>query len=118
MSGRGCYGNPAPLPPGRSSGWFKIAAAAGIGAAVWFWVLPSIGFGHKDKSQHAPPSHEPPPAPPLHPFDQIAQARGFSSAAEYEDALVATARELEASGAKVELGPHLAHLEPRLRETP
>lgn len=118
MSGRGCYGNPPPLPPGRSSGWLKVIAVAGIGAVAWWWVLPSIGLGAKPRSQSHElplPSHVPPPPPP-HPLDAIARSRGFASAAEYEDALVATARELEASGAKVELGPYLAHLGPRLRD--
>src|SRR5207244_2120826 len=86
MSDRGCYGNPQPLPPGRSSGWLKLAAVAGIGAAVWWWVLPSIGLGHKDKSQHEPPQPSPgllPHVPlPQSPLDQIARSRGFASAAE------------------------------------
>ena len=42
-------------------------------------------------------------------------ARGLASAREYEDAVVASARQLQDSGAKVVLAPHFAHLTPRLR---
>lgn len=114
MSDRGYYGNPAPLPPRRSGGgWIKVAAVAGLGAAIWFWVIPAIG----SKPKLAPPPHVPPPLPPAsppHPLDEVAHSRGFSSGPAYEDALVATARELESAGARVDLGPHLAHLGSRV----
>jgi len=45
---------------------------------------------------------------------QFAQSRGYPSAKEYEDAVVASARQLKDSGAQVMLAPHLAHLAPRL----
>jgi hypothetical protein len=45
---------------------------------------------------------------------QIAGERGYPSQQAYEDAVVASARQLQASGAKVVLAPHLAHLAPRL----
>lgn len=107
MSGRGVYGNPAPLPARQpGGGWIKVAAVVGLGAAIWFWAIPAIGSKSK---QSPPPSHEPPPAP--HPLDAVALSRGFPSRAAYEDAMLAMKRELEAAGAKVELAPHLAHLE-------
>jgi hypothetical protein len=47
---------------------------------------------------------------------QIAQplASSLPSMKEYEDAIVASARQLQATGAKVVLAPHLAHLASRL----
>jgi len=44
----------------------------------------------------------------------IAQARGYSSQKAYEDAVVASARQLQETGAKVVLASHLQHLAPRL----
>ena len=44
-----------------------------------------------------------------------AHARGFVSASDYEDSVVETAKQLEATGAKVTLAPHLQHLAPRLK---
>lgn len=110
MSDRGCYGNPAPLPARRpGGGWIKVAAVVGLGAAIWFYVIPAIG----SKSKHVPPSPHEPPAPPPHPLDEAARSRGFSSTAAYEDAMIAMKRELEAAGSRVELAPHLAYLESR-----
>ncbi len=45
---------------------------------------------------------------------QLAQSRGYPSTREYEDAVVASAKQLQDSGAKVVLAPHLAHLAARL----
>ncbi len=45
---------------------------------------------------------------------QGAPSRGYPSLKEYEDAVVASARQLRDSGAKVVLAPHLAHLTSRL----
>jgi hypothetical protein len=45
---------------------------------------------------------------------QFAQSRGYPSTKEYEDAVVASARQLKDSGAQIVLAPHLAHLTPRL----
>lgn len=41
-------------------------------------------------------------------------AEGYPGQKVYEDAVVASARQLQAAGAKVLLAPHLAHLAPRL----
>jgi hypothetical protein len=114
--GRGHYGD-AQLSPRRSggSGWFKIAVVAGLGVVIWKWVLPRIG----PKSTHVLPS-SPPPSPSVpstthdEDLEKLAQLRGFSSKQAFEDSVVGTARELRASGAKVDLGPHLQYLEPRL----
>jgi hypothetical protein len=75
----------------------------------------------------APPSSYPPNVPVLLPplagtpesrhaqqIDQQAQARGYPSSKDYEDAVVASARQLKDTGAKVVLAPHLAHLAARL----
>jgi hypothetical protein len=45
---------------------------------------------------------------------QLVQPRGYPSLKEYEDAIVASARQLQDSGTKVVLAPHLAHLTSRL----
>jgi Tfp pilus assembly protein PilF len=52
-----------------------------------------------------------PAAPRL---DQAALARGYPSQEAYEDAVVASARQLQRDGATVTLAPHLQHLAPRL----
>lgn len=54
----------------------------------------------------------PPRLPPQ--LTQEALARGYPSQQAYEDAVVATARELRETGATVTLAPHLQHLTPRL----
>lgn len=46
--------------------------------------------------------------------EQDARVRGFMSVKDYEDALIATSKELQASGAKITLAPHLQHLAPQL----
>jgi hypothetical protein len=45
---------------------------------------------------------------------QLSQSRGYPSMKEYEDAIVASARQLQDAGAKIVLAPHLAHLTSRL----
>jgi hypothetical protein len=116
MSDRGYYGNPAPLPARRSGGgWLKIAAVVGIGAAAWYWVIPAI-VARRTRRMQLQLAAPLPPSQPVHPLDEVARSRGFASGADYEDALVATARELEAAGARVDLGPRLTHLESRLSE--
>jgi hypothetical protein len=47
-------------------------------------------------------------------LSQVAESRGYPSQQEYEDAVVASARQLQTTGAKVVLAPHLAHLASRL----
>jgi hypothetical protein len=113
--GRGYYGD-SQLAPRRSrsgSGWFTIAVVVGLGAVIWF-MLP--GIGPKSKQEEEP---TPAPAAPLshdEELDQLARSSGFSSTKTYEDSVVANARVLKANGGRVELGPHLQHLEPRLEQ--
>ena len=49
-------------------------------------------------------------------LEDDARARGFVLVKDYEDSVVTTAKQLQASGAKVVLAPHLQHLS-RLLET-
>lgn len=119
--GRGYYGT-AQLAPRRQSngrGWFTIAVVAGLGAVIWWWVLPAVG----PKAKHEPspllpsPSSTPQQSPVLPLDEEIARharERGFSSAKEYEDAIASMASDLRSTGAKVEMAPHLAHLESNL----
>jgi hypothetical protein len=93
------------LAPRRRPGtnWFGALLLIGIGAAVWLaWP-----------SKTVLPELEPPP-PRGVTLEQLARARGFSSLQAFEDAVIANARELRATGAHVDLGPHLAHLDPRV----
>lgn len=110
--GRGYYGN-AQLAPRRQSngrGWFTIAVVAGLGAAIWWWVLPAVGPKAKHEAP-APPSAAPPAPSHDEEIARLARERGFSSAREYEEAIASMARDLRSTGAKVEMAPHLAHLE-------
>ena len=47
-------------------------------------------------------------------LEDDARARGFISVKNYEDSVIATARQLQATGAKVMLAPQLQHLAPQL----
>lgn len=47
-------------------------------------------------------------------LEDDAMKRGFLSVKDYEDSVVASAKQLQASGAKVMLAPHLQHLAPQL----
>jgi hypothetical protein len=115
--GRGYYGGGQLAQRHSSSGggWLTTAiVVAGLGAAAWFlWPRKKLAPGIAPGNESPAPS---PPAPPSHDelLEQVARSRGFSSAKTFEDSVVATARELQASGARVDLGPHLQHLAPRL----
>jgi hypothetical protein len=109
--GRGYYGD-AQLAQRSGGGWFKIAAIVGLGAVTWYWVLPKI----RSRRAIAEISQLPPLPPSPSELEQIAQMRGYASAREYEDAIVAMARDLAASGAKVDLGAHFQHLRPYLEQ--
>ena len=58
------------------------------------------------------------PGPPVGAFlkqlEDDALLRGYSSTKDYEDSVVAIAKEIEATGTKVVFAPHLQHLAPRL----
>lgn len=97
---------------------------------------PSMGQPLPPTAQQLPPTGQlalPPPSaagqlqlPPLpNPFEglpalpppqltQEAIARGYPSQQAYEDAVVATARQLQDTGARVTLAPHLQHLATRV----
>jgi hypothetical protein len=128
--GRGYYGveQMAPQPPRRrGSGWIPLAVVVGVGAVIWFmWPRSSqVAAGEGGGGGDAPQPPAPPPVPPpegqssqgdlpqLNP-DQEAQARGYPSRQAYEDAVVASARQLQDAGAKVSFSPHLQHLTPLL----
>lgn len=126
--GRGYYGG-AQLAQDpvrrRGSSWGKIALVVGVGAVIWLmWPRtpkPEHEAGPGD-GEAKPPSL--PPTPPNteaqtsgaqpQQLSQVAEARGYPGQQAYEDAVVASARQLQASGARVELAPHLAHLASRL----
>ncbi len=123
--GRGYYGEaqiaiapPRSAPRGR--GWFTIAAVVGLGAAVAWVVWPRDKGAPEPLPPPAPPPPVPSPVPPPPPQGETLAPvphpypPGFPSMQAYEDAVVASARELRAAGAKVELAPHLQHLEPRV----
>jgi len=113
--GRGYYGEGqlAQDSSQRRSGWSKLAFAVGSGAVIWLmWPrirkLVSPGPGNVQVASLAP----------LPLMSQPAQvSEGYPGQRAYEDALVASALQLQASGAKVMLAPHLAHLAPRLGGT-
>jgi len=135
--GRGYYGEGqlARNAPRRRS-WFTVVAVLGAGAAV-VWML----WPRSPALQPYGEEPEPPAPPPLSPrqiaaspatnppaaaeaigafqkqLEDDARARGFVLVKDYEDSVVATAKQLQAAGAKVAFEPHLQHLAPRL-ETP
>lgn len=117
--GRGYYGT-AQLAPRRQSngrGWFTIAVVAGLGAVIWWWVLPAVGPKAKHEPSPLPSPSSTPQQSTVSPLDEEiarhARERGFSSAKEYEDAIASMASDLRSTGAKVEMAPHLVHLESR-----
>lgn len=113
--GRGYYGE-GQLAPRRSGGggWFKVVAVVGVGAVVVWLLWPRSKSAPVTASYAAPPPQLPPAQLSGESLDHVARSRGFESTREYEDAVLADARELRAAGAKVELGPQLQHLESRL----
>lgn len=133
--GRGYYGD-AQLEnrqePKRGGGWFKVVLAVGAGAALWyFWPRKKVVVEYVPTGSPilAPPQYvpvgspmlvSPPPAPPAQdvlveaPPVPTAPVLGFPSQQAYEDAVVASAKQLQASGATIQLAPHLQHLMARL----
>ena len=133
--GRGYYGEGqlARCAPRRKKSWFTIVAVLGVGAtAVWMlWprkVVPDFG---PVSTEPARPPQLPPPqlsstdalaAPSaivgagafLKQLEDDARARGFVLVKDYEDSVIASAKQLQAAGAKVILAPHLQHLAPQL----
>lgn len=129
--GRGYYGEGQLIQHPtrrRGSGWIKLALVVGAGAVIWLmWPRRSSEVGPgSEPGGDEPRSPPPPPSPPemqgaaqvphALPAPQAPQPpdRGFPTQKAYEDAVVESARQLQATGAKVVMAPHLAHLAPRL----
>lgn len=139
--GRGYYGSgqlEQKQQPKRTS-WFKVVAVVGVGGAVAWFLWPRKP--PPDLSAYFPsdPKPSPPvetvasttqamavqgsstlgPLVPLGAFqkqlEDDARARGYVLVKDYEDSVVASARQLQAAGAKIILEPHLQHLAPRLQ---
>ena len=141
--GRGYYGSGqlAQSAPRRKS-WLTIAAVLGAGAGVVWLLWPRKGataFGDgKDLGKDSLSNFDrPAPAPStpitinvnaapatavpavatgafLKQIEDDARARGYISVKDYEDSVVATAKQLQATGAKVVLAPHQQHLASQL----
>lgn len=120
--GRGYYGaSQLESRPPRRGGWIKLALVVGVGAAIWFW------WPRKSPPLESPRTDDqaPAPSPPQNQLalpsntaapegTQLATTHGYPSQQAYEDAVVASARQLQDAGAQVLLAPHLQHLAPRL----
>lgn len=104
--GRGHYGSERLDRQPAITSWFKVAAVVGVaGGLAWLWwprkqVVPLIVTAE--------------PSPPPGTLDLTVPSHGFTSTRAYEDAVVATARDLRATGAKIELPAHLQYLMPRV----
>ena len=140
--GRGYYGEGQLARAPRKRSWFTIVAVLGVGATVVWLLWPRKATddfvpGGKEPERPTPTPTQPtsplvvinttsaplasaPLARPA-PFGAIlkqleddARARGFISVKNYEDSVIATAKQLQSTGAKVLLAPHLQHLAPQL----
>jgi hypothetical protein len=139
--GRGYYGAAQLARPPKKRSWFTIVAVLGVGAAVVWLLWPKKAmpeFGPVDKEPerlppapvastsplvvihtgNAPVAASMPPAFATGAFlkqlEDDARARGFITVKDYEDSVVASAKKLQAAGAKVMFAPHLQHLESQL----
>lgn len=142
--GRGYYGDGqlARSEP-RKRSWFTIVAVLGAGAGVVWLLWPrktTYALTPGSKAFESPPptpsssplvvihtgsappvaSTVPPPAAPapfgafLKQLEDDARVRGYASVKDYEDSVIASAKQLQTTGAKVMLAPHLQHLAPQL----
>ena len=138
--GRGYYGEQQLARAPKKRNWFTLVAVLGVGATVVWLLWPRKAAydlpGAKELDRPAPtPSsptsplvvinttHAPSPAASaptvatgafLKQVEDDARARGFISVKDYEDSVIATAKHLQGTGAKVMLAPHLQHLESQL----
>lgn len=108
--GRGYFGNEQMdrQPKRAGVGWFKVLAATGLGVAAWYF------WPRKGESPSAASEAVPTAALNDDTLMHVARARGFASAKAYEDALIASAKELRATDAKVEFSPHFQYLDKRV----
>lgn len=110
---------PSTLPPAGLGG---ATAASGAVAAVPAAAAPVVAItpaATNMPSLPAPSSTGSASRPAatgafLKQVEDDARARGFVSASDYEDSVIATAKQLQATGAQVVLAPHLQHLAPLL----
>lgn len=108
--GRGYYGEGQLSQQSARSGggWFKLALVAGVGSAIWFmWPRRKFEPVNEEPNGSAMPA-------PLSTGAHAWMTEAYPGQQAYEDAVVASALQLQAAGAKVVLAPHLAHLAPRL----
>lgn len=100
---------PPPPPPTPPAGQYQLPSPTTSAPQL---VPPSA-----TPQLQLPPMPNPfeglPPLPPPQ-LTQEALARGYPSQQAYEDAVVATARQLQDTGARVTLAPHLQHLTTRV----
>lgn len=113
--GRGYYGadqlahTSSPVPP-RGSVWIKLGVILGAGAVVWYlWPRGPKNIPETEQGSAEEKSPVQAPSPSLEglALHQGARLRGYPSQAAYEDAVVASARDLQDAGAQVAFAPHL-----------
>ncbi len=130
--GRGYYGEgQLEQRASRGRNWFTIVAVLGVGATVVWLLWPrraasDFGYGSTDPVSWTPPAPitatvttdvSPPTSATgafLKQVEDDARSRGFLEVKDYEDSVVASAKQLQAAGATVMLAPHLQHLVPQL----
>ena len=141
--GRGYYGaGQLARPPRRKRSLFTVVAVLGVGAAVVWLLWPrKAAYDLVPGSRELVPPTPMPTSPTsplvvinttsaplatvaasapvatgafLKQLEDDARARGFVLVKDYEDSVVASAKQLQAAGAKVVLAPHLQHLAPQL----
>lgn len=140
--GRGYYGAEQLARAPRKRSWLIPVAVLGVGATVVWLLWPRKGapdFGPINKeplTQSQPQTQSAPlvvinttatpssvPVTPvatsatgafLKQLEDDARAHGFIAVKDYEDSVVATAKQLQGTGARVVLAPHLQHLAPQL----
>lgn len=137
--GRGYYGSEQLAKPPKKRSWFTWIAVLGAGAGVVWFLWPKKtpyaslpGFKDLDRAPAptaasngsplvvintaaAPTAAAPAPMGAfMKQLEDDARAHGFADVKNYEDSVVATAKELQTTGAKVILAPHLQHLAAQL----
>ena len=108
-AGRGYYGDEqTERPRKRGVPWFLIGVV-GLGGLAWYLK--------RRRDAKADLAAMPPPVSPADELAHIARLRGFNSVAEYEQSVLAVAREHQAAGGQITLGDHVQHLQPQLEPT-
>lgn len=140
--GRGYYGSGQLAREPRKKNWFTIVAVLGVGAtAAWFLWPRKAAYAPGSKEPERPLALPSTPTSPLVVINTVsaplaqplaasaplaatggflkqleddAHAHHFLTVKDYEDSVIASAKQLQATGAKVILAPHLQHLAPQL----